>query len=236
MQEDVEAEMRRLKLELKQTMDMYSTACREALTAKQKVLERHVDLLNLCNLDIQRQFLMLYLPKAMDLDHWRLEEERKLEEARLAEEASRAIAEKEKARCKAAMESAEVAKRIAELESQRRAYAEIKSLREVEQIRKVLDNLAQSDVKYRRYNIKEIEKATEFFAESRKIGEGGYGPVYRCYLDHTPVAVKVLSADAAQGRSQFQQEVSNQEYRLLNRHECITIIQALSYMRELSSI
>ena len=29
--------MRRLKLELKQTMDMYSTACREALTAKQKV-------------------------------------------------------------------------------------------------------------------------------------------------------------------------------------------------------
>lgn len=33
----MEAEMRRLKLELKQTMDMYSTACKEALTAKQKV-------------------------------------------------------------------------------------------------------------------------------------------------------------------------------------------------------
>lgn len=37
MQDDMEAEMRRLKLELKQTMDMYSTACKEALTAKQKV-------------------------------------------------------------------------------------------------------------------------------------------------------------------------------------------------------
>jgi hypothetical protein len=36
-QEDVEAEMRRLKLELKQTMEMYSSACKEALTAKQKV-------------------------------------------------------------------------------------------------------------------------------------------------------------------------------------------------------
>lgn len=34
--------MRRLKLELKQTMDMYSTACKEALSAKQKV---HVKLL-----------------------------------------------------------------------------------------------------------------------------------------------------------------------------------------------
>jgi archaellum component FlaC len=39
VQDDVESEMRRLKLELKQTMDMYSTACREALTAKQKVLK-----------------------------------------------------------------------------------------------------------------------------------------------------------------------------------------------------
>lgn len=37
MQEDIEAEMKRLRLELKQTMDMYSTACREALVAKQKV-------------------------------------------------------------------------------------------------------------------------------------------------------------------------------------------------------
>lgn len=37
LQKDVEAEMRRLKIELKQTMDMYSSACKEALDAKQKV-------------------------------------------------------------------------------------------------------------------------------------------------------------------------------------------------------
>ncbi|KAG2722413.1 hypothetical protein I3760_02G127600 [Carya illinoinensis] len=178
--DDVETEMRRLKLELKQTMDVYSTACREALTAKQN---------------------------AMELKHGRLEKERKLEEARLSEEAALAIAEKERARCRAAMEAAEAAKRIAELESQRRANAEIKALREADKIRKVLDNLAQSDLKYRIYTIEEIEMATEFFAQSRKIGEGGYGPVYRCHLDHTPVAVKLLRPDAAQGRSQFQQEI-----------------------------
>ncbi|KAI4346224.1 hypothetical protein L6164_013293 [Bauhinia variegata] len=34
--DDMEGEMRRLKLELKQTMEMYSTACKEALTTKQK--------------------------------------------------------------------------------------------------------------------------------------------------------------------------------------------------------
>ncbi|XP_010431592.1 PREDICTED: U-box domain-containing protein 52-like [Camelina sativa] len=93
MQDDVEAEMRRLKLELKQTMEMYSTACKEALTAKQK---------------------------ATELQRWKLEEERKLEEARHAEEAALAIAEKEKAKSKAAMEAAEAAQRIAELESKKR--------------------------------------------------------------------------------------------------------------------
>ncbi|XP_035547199.1 U-box domain-containing protein 51 isoform X3 [Juglans regia] len=34
---DLEAEMKRLRLELKQTMDMYSTACKEAISAKNKV-------------------------------------------------------------------------------------------------------------------------------------------------------------------------------------------------------
>ncbi|KAF3447557.1 hypothetical protein FNV43_RR12743 [Rhamnella rubrinervis] len=34
---DLEAEMKRLKLELKQTMDMYSSACKEAISAKNKV-------------------------------------------------------------------------------------------------------------------------------------------------------------------------------------------------------
>ncbi|KAJ7962651.1 Protein kinase domain [Quillaja saponaria] len=178
--DEVEAEMRRLKLELKQTMNMYSAACREALTAQQKTTELH---------------------------HWRLEEERKLEEARLAQEAALAIAAKEKARRQAAMETAEAAKRIAEVESHRRANMEMKALKEAEETRKLLDNLAESDVRYRRYTIEEIEAATGFFSQSRKIGEGGYGPVYKCYLDHTPVAVKVLRPDAAQGRSQFKQEI-----------------------------
>lgn len=33
--------MRRLKLELKQTMDMYSNACKEALSAKKKVWPKY---------------------------------------------------------------------------------------------------------------------------------------------------------------------------------------------------
>ncbi|KAF7849129.1 hypothetical protein BT93_L1214 [Corymbia citriodora subsp. variegata] len=178
--DDVEAEMKRLKQELKQTMEMYSKACKEALTAKHK---------------------------AKELQHWKLEEQRRIEEARLAEEAALALAEKEKAKSKAAMEAAEAAQRIAELEAQKRIHAEMKALKEAEEKKKVLDALAHSDARYRRYTIEEIENATEYFLESRKIGEGGYGPVYKCYLDHTSVAIKVLRPDAAQGRSQFLQEV-----------------------------
>lgn len=149
--------------------------------------------------------LLLLLQQARELHRWKMEEERRLEEARMNGETALAIAEKEKAKCKAAMEAAQ---RMAELEVQKRKNAEMKAQKESEEKKKALDALAQTDVRYRKYTIEEIEAATEFFAESRKIGEGGYGPVYRCYLDHTSVAVKVLRPDAAQGRSQFQQEAS----------------------------
>lgn len=125
----------------------------------------------------------------------------------MAEEAALAAAEKEKAKCKAALEAAEAAKRIAALEAKRRMNAEMRALEEAEERKHALTAFAHGDLRYRRYTIEEIEAATDQFSESRKIGEGGYGPVYMCELDHTPVAVKVLRPDAAQGRSQFQQEV-----------------------------
>lgn len=158
--------------------------------------------------------------QAKELQHWKIEEERRIEEARLAEEAALALAEKEKAKSKAAMEAAEAAQRIAELEAQKRINAEMKALKEQEEKKRVLDAFAQSEVRYRRYTIEEIENATEFFSQSRKIGEGGYGPVYKCHLDHTSVAIKVLRPDAAQGRSQFLQEVCHQEKHMQCECKC----------------
>ncbi|XP_068304199.1 U-box domain-containing protein 35-like [Pyrus communis] len=178
-QDDVEAEMRRLRQELKQTREMYATACKEAVTAKHK---------------------------ATEVNRWNREEEMRLEEARLAEEAARELVEKEKAKCRAAIEAAEAAQRVAELESRKRRNAELKALKEVEQRKKSIDPRAY-ELRYRKYTIEEIEAATYAFSEGFKIGEGGYGPVYRGELDHTPVAIKVLRPDAAQGQSQFKQEV-----------------------------
>ncbi|XP_068331509.1 U-box domain-containing protein 35-like [Pyrus communis] len=176
--DEMEAEMRRLRLELKQTMDMYSTACKEALTAKQKATELH---------------------------RWKLEEEQRLEQVRLAEEAALALAENEKLKCMAAMEAAEAAQRIAVMEAQKRRNAEMKAFKEAEEKKAI--EAKTYDFMFRKYTIEEIEAATNNFSSVHKIGEGGYGPVYRGELDHTPVAIKVLRPDAAQGQSQFQQEV-----------------------------
>lgn len=177
---DAEADLQRLRLELKQTMDMYNAACKEAITAKQK---------------------------AQELSQWKLEEARKVEQLRSTEEAALAMAETQKARCKAALEAAEAAQKVAELEARKRMSAEMKAKQEVEEKRKAFDAVSYGDIRYRKYSIDDIEAATQNFAEHLKIGEGGYGPVFKGYLDHTSVAIKILRPDAAQGRQQFQKEV-----------------------------
>jgi len=125
----------------------------------------------------------------------------------LSQEAALAIAEKEKARAKAAIEAAEEARRRAEQEAQRRKNAEMKARAEAEEKERALSTLAQNDIRYRKYSIEEIEIATGKFSSSNKIGEGGYGPVFKGHLDHTPVAIKILRPDASQGMKQFNQEV-----------------------------
>jgi len=151
-------------------------------------------------------FIELFGLQALELNRWKMEEEHRLEEARLTEESAMAMVERERAKCRAAMETAEAQQRIAELESQKRIQAEMQAHRESEERKKAMETIGH-DIRYRRYTIEEIEQATNYFEDNRKIGEGGYGPVYKCYLDHTPVAIKVLRPDAAQGRSQFNQEV-----------------------------
>ncbi|KAI7730025.1 hypothetical protein M8C21_019976 [Ambrosia artemisiifolia] len=172
--EDVDNEMRRLKLELQKTMEMYSSACKDALTAKQK---------------------------AGELERSRMGETSRVSEAKSGEGEAPEVAEKEKERYQALMVKARASKRLAELESKTRA------LEHPEEEHQGLIDKQQKQFRYRRYTIDDIEKATNFFSESRKVGEGGYGPVFKGVLDDKPVAIKVLRPGTAQGRSQFQQEV-----------------------------
>jgi hypothetical protein len=72
---------------------------------------------------------------------------------------------------------------------------------------KVVDALLSTGKSCRRYSKHEIELATDYFSDSKKIGEGGYGNVYRCTLDHTEVAVKVIQQDSSDKIDEFLREV-----------------------------
>ena len=144
--------------------------------------------------------------QAKEINQWK--EERIAEEAtKLPKEAALELAEKEKVKAQAALEAYEEAIKMVEKEAQRRIQAEVKARREAQEKDRALNLLIINDTRYRKYSIKDIEEATQKFSPSLKVGEGGYGPVFRGQLDHTPVAIKILNPDASHGRRQFQQEV-----------------------------
>lgn len=145
--------------------------------------------------------------QAKELHQWKVEEASRFKQARISEEAALAMVEMEKAKGRAVVEAAQKSQRLAEIEAKRRKYAEMKARRDTEEKNLALNDLSQKDICYRKYTIKEIEITTKRFSNSEKIGEGGYGPVYKGRLDHKPVAIKVLRSDVAQGMQQFKQEV-----------------------------
>ncbi|KAL8145809.1 hypothetical protein AgCh_003817 [Apium graveolens] len=54
-----------------------------------------------------------------------------------------------------------------------------------------------------------IEKATNTFSQNNKLGEGGFGPVFKGILDNgQEIAVKRLSKNSGQGLEEFKNEVS----------------------------
>ncbi|KAK7383438.1 hypothetical protein VNO78_29117 [Psophocarpus tetragonolobus] len=176
---DMEAEMEMLRLKVKQTMDMYSSACKDAISAQNK---------------------------AKEINQWKKERMAE-EEAKLSKEAALAMAENEKLKAKATVEATDEAIEMVERETQRKFEADMKARREAQEKDRALPQLLCNDTKYRRYTIQDIEEATDDFSPSMRVGEGGYGPVFKGILDHTAVAIKILNPDATHGKRQFQQEV-----------------------------
>uniref|UniRef100_N1R4N2 RING-type E3 ubiquitin transferase n=1 Tax=Aegilops tauschii TaxID=37682 RepID=N1R4N2_AEGTA len=88
----------------------------------------------------------LQLVHAAQLSQMKVEESKLYQELRSSEEEALALVEMEKTKCKAALEAAEAAQKIAELEAQKRLRAEWKAKREFEERRRASD----TDLRYRR--------------------------------------------------------------------------------------
>ncbi|PRQ60796.1 putative protein kinase RLK-Pelle-DLSV family [Rosa chinensis] len=64
------------------------------------------------------------------------------------------------------------------------------------------------DLQTGKFTLRQIKAATNDFDIANKIGEGGFGPVYRGLLsDNTAIAVKKLSAKSKQGNREFVNEI-----------------------------
>ncbi|KAK1309425.1 U-box domain-containing protein 35 [Acorus calamus] len=171
--EELEFDVRRLKLEMKQ-MEMYNNSYKEAVNVKQPVPTRKLD-------ENQRPVGTSFSDDAAGNN---VEDMQRLQNL---------------------LTASKVAQNKVEIGESKRMTVVTNSL-EAEEKRKLSDALL-SDLRYRRYSIEDIINATDNFSDDLKIGEGGYGPVFKATLDHTLVAIKILRPDAAQGMKQFQQEV-----------------------------
>lgn len=84
-----------------------------------------------------------------------------------------------------------------------------KAVREVEELLQKEDRTTNISGSFSlEFSSSELKKATQGFSDSLKIGEGGFGSVYKGFLRNTAVAIKLLHPQSMQGRSEFHQEVS----------------------------
>lgn len=137
------------------------------------------------------------------------EAEKKIKDASEQEEALKRIAAENRAKHLEAVKEVEEVKQFSShmqeaLERQKAELAGKVSFEKSE----IIDAYFLNSNWWRRYSKDEIEYATDNFSEAKKIGEGSCGSVYKCTLDHTPVAVKVLLQNAQDKKEQFLREVN----------------------------
>ncbi|KAK4849012.1 hypothetical protein QYF36_019742 [Acer negundo] len=83
----------------------------------------------------------------------------------------------------------------------------LKEAEELRESRKEASSSMQIPQFFSEFSFSEVEEATRNFDPSLKIGEGGYGSIYKGLLCNTQVAIKMLHSHSLQGPSEYQQEV-----------------------------
>ncbi|XP_074284172.1 U-box domain-containing protein 35-like [Silene latifolia] len=179
-QKCISSELEKLKIELRHIRGMYSLSQNETEDATRKL---------------------------SDLNRLRQEEGLKLKQIEEKEEIAKVLAKLEKEKFEAAKREAECARECALREAFQRREAELKGARDVKE-KLMLKTVFDSPVEqYQTFTWEEIVSATCSFSEQLKIGEGSSGTVYKCRLNHTSVAIKVLHSKVGVKSKQFLKEL-----------------------------
>ncbi|XP_072973244.1 U-box domain-containing protein 33-like [Typha angustifolia] len=83
----------------------------------------------------------------------------------------------------------------------------VKEAEQLHQRVQELENINLVKESFSEFSHSEIEEATNNFDESLKIGEGGYGSVYKGFLRHMVVAIKMFNPQGMQGKAEFYREL-----------------------------
>jgi len=73
---------------------------------------------------------------------------------------------------------------------------------------RIEDQIQYSSMAPKKFRLKEITKATGGFSPQNKLGQGGFGTVYKGLLENKEVAVKRVSKNSRQGKQEFVAEVT----------------------------
>ncbi|KAF2320621.1 hypothetical protein GH714_029136 [Hevea brasiliensis] len=80
----------------------------------------------------------------------------------------------------------------------------------------------------KRFSYQELVQATNNFAEEGKLGQGGFGGVYRGYLSNLSVAVKRVSKGSKQGRKEYMSEV-----KIISKLRHKNLVQLVGWCHEM---
>ncbi|XP_040380901.1 U-box domain-containing protein 34 isoform X2 [Oryza brachyantha] len=180
-------EVAKLRKELQDTLTMYDKACEDLVHAKKKV-------------DLSQDKIEVLSSECS-------EEAKKVQDALQREVLLKQKVADEKAKHLEAVTEVEMAKTLFTQEAYSKHKAEIVANMVTAENANFMDALLSTGKSCRRYSKREIQLATDNFSDAKKIGEGGYGNVYRCTLDHTEVAVKVIQQDSSDKIDEFLREV-----------------------------
>nr|DAD47347.1 TPA_asm: hypothetical protein HUJ06_017284 [Nelumbo nucifera] len=158
----------------------------------------------------RKEIKELLAKQKQELENMKSHRDQVMEELRIAQEQKSELEQKVEELEQKIVSAVEL---LINLKNERDALLEERdhAVREAEELRKRREEQAAMSQSFQfvsEFSFSEIEEATHNFDPSLKVGEGGYGSVFRGLLRHTQVAIKMLHSNSSQGRMEFQQEVN----------------------------
>ncbi|XP_065872924.1 L-type lectin-domain containing receptor kinase IX.1-like [Euphorbia lathyris] len=105
----------------------------------------------------------------------------------------------------------------------------LKKSREDEEVAHILDDEFENGIGAKRFSYHELARATDNFKDENKLGQGGFGGVYKGFLRSTDshVAVKRVSKGSNQGVKEYAAEV-----KIISRLRHRNLVQLLGWCHE----